>query len=123
MWIVKFLKCDSENLCGCSLYTGMSSSGLKNCFLEGKLSQPSLHWVISQSWLKFCVLCQELFCPAPLYLLTILPTLAPLLQVEGVLPKPVTVNAVCTNGVHWQMTTFQLNTMDLGSDVGTFGLM
>lgn len=38
-------------------------------------------------------------------------------EVEGVLPKPVTVNAVCTNGVHWQMATFQLNTMDLGSDV------
>lgn len=38
-------------------------------------------------------------------------------EVEGVLPKPVTVNAVTTNGVWWQMSTFQLNTMDLGSDV------
>lgn len=38
-------------------------------------------------------------------------------QVEGELPKPICVNVISTNGVRWEMATFQLNTLDLGSDV------
>jgi len=36
---------------------------------------------------------------------------------EGLLPKPVVVNAVSTNGVWWEMTSFQLNTLDMQSEV------
>lgn len=35
----------------------------------------------------------------------------------GVLPKPVTVNVVSTNGVKWELTTVQVNSLDLGSEV------
>ena len=38
-------------------------------------------------------------------------------QVEGQLPKPVVVNSVSTNGVWWEMGSFQLNTLDMQSDV------
>lgn len=37
--------------------------------------------------------------------------------VRGELPRPVTVNAVSTNGVWWELATFQLNTMDPESEV------
>ena len=33
-------------------------------------------------------------------------------SVEGQLPKPVVVNSVSTNGVWWEMGSFQLNTLD-----------
>jgi len=36
---------------------------------------------------------------------------------EGLLPKPVVVNSVSTNGVWWEMTSFQLNTLDMQSEV------
>lgn len=36
-------------------------------------------------------------------------------QAEGLLPKPVTINAVSTNGVWWEMGTLQLNSLDLSS--------
>jgi len=38
-------------------------------------------------------------------------------EVEGDLPKPVAVNVVSTNGVSWELATFQLNSVDLGSEV------
>lgn len=38
-------------------------------------------------------------------------------QVEGKLPKPVVVNSVSTNGVWWEMASFQLNSLDMQSDV------
>jgi len=36
---------------------------------------------------------------------------------EGLLPKPIIVNSVSTNGVWWEMTSFQLNTLDMKSEV------
>ena len=36
---------------------------------------------------------------------------------QGLLPKPVVVNSVSTNGVWWEMTSFQLNTLDMQSEV------
>jgi len=38
-------------------------------------------------------------------------------EVEGDLPKPVSVNVVSTNGVHWELSTFQLNSVDLASKI------
>jgi len=38
-------------------------------------------------------------------------------EVEGDLPKPVSVNVVSTNGVHWELATFQLNSVDLASKI------
>ena len=32
-------------------------------------------------------------------------------QVEGKLPKPVVVNSVSTNGVWWEMASFQVSTL------------
>lgn len=37
-------------------------------------------------------------------------------DVEGVLPQPVCINTVTTNGLQFQLSAFQLNTMDLGDD-------
>jgi len=37
-------------------------------------------------------------------------------DVKGVLPEPVCINTVTTNGLNFQLSAFQLNTMDLGGD-------
>jgi len=38
-------------------------------------------------------------------------------ELEGLLPKPIVVNSVSTNGVWWEMTSFQLNTLDVNSEI------